>query len=126
MSQTSKLVRVVRCVFGTSFVLIASFFFGPHRFLTISERLSVLQTTTPGSTSQTLSYRNLGANGSSSNVFAASEPSADKRSSLVGTDYILNVSLQCDLLSNSRLLRSVGSIASRSSCFDVHGPVLTV
>lgn len=47
-------------------------------------------TTAPGSNSQTL-YRNLGANGSSSNVFAASEPFADKSSSPVGTNYILHV-----------------------------------
>ncbi|CAM9509281.1 unnamed protein product [Pylaiella littoralis] len=61
------------------------------RFLTISERLSVMQATTaPGSNSQTL-YRNLGANGSSSNVFAASEPFADKSSSPVGTNYILHL-----------------------------------
>lgn len=56
--------------------------------------------TTAGNRSQAVSYRNLGAHGSSSNVFAASESSIDANnegggsSALVGTDYILNVSLR--------------------------------
>ena len=61
-----------------------------HRFLTISERL---QATTPGGTTPALSYVNLGANGSSSNVFtlASEEPPTDERPSLLGTGSLLNV-----------------------------------
>lgn len=60
--------------------------------MTISERL---QTTVPGSNSPALSYVNLGANGSSSNVFTLAQegPPLDDRSSLVGKGSILNVSL---------------------------------
>ena len=46
--------------------------------------------------SQELMYRNLGTHGSSSNVFAVSEPAMDSSagvgsSAIVGTDYILDV-----------------------------------
>ncbi|CAB1112131.1 unnamed protein product [Ectocarpus sp. CCAP 1310/34] len=81
------------------------------RFLTISERLSTLQTPTAvGSSSPRLSYRNLGANGSSSNVFPAHSPES-RSSSLVGTDYILN------LMSSEEAWRL--SQARRSSPVDV-------
>lgn len=75
---------------------------GCGRFLTISERLSSFQaapvaTAAAANSSQALSYRNLGAHGSSSNVFIASVHPMDTKaksatSALVGTDYILNVS----------------------------------
>lgn len=70
------------------------------RFLTISERLSGMQkSATPANNRLALSYRNLGAHGSSSNVFVASESMSlidgTGSSGLVGTDYILNVSLRC-------------------------------
>lgn len=88
------------------------------RFLTISERLSALQTSSPESNSQPLSYRNLGANGSSSNVFPLSEePSVDVESSLVGTG-ILNVSPVCDdvkLLQNTHFCRHLAPRGSRLS-----------
>ncbi|CAM9112784.1 unnamed protein product [Scytosiphon promiscuus] len=67
------------------------------RFLTISERLSALQpSNAPGSNSQTLSYKNVGANGSSSNVFPGERSvgaanGKGRSSSLVGTDYILDL-----------------------------------
>ncbi|CAM9940787.1 unnamed protein product, partial [Hapterophycus canaliculatus] len=64
------------------------------RFLTISERLSALQPPKAlGNGGQTLSYKNLGANGSSSNVFPGerSVGGHEKDSTLVGTDYILHL-----------------------------------
>lgn len=78
-------------------------YFCCDRFLTISERLSGMKTSTTAKPAgnvggQAVSYRTLGAHGSSANVFAASEAPMDAigagtgSSSLVGTEYILNVS----------------------------------
>lgn len=71
------------------------------RFLTISERISAMRNPKlPAEKSgQILSYKKLGTGGFSSNVFVASEPpkgissTGTGPSTLVGTDYILNVSL---------------------------------
>eukprot|EP00904_Undaria_pinnatifida_P008715 jgi/Undpi1/4974/HiC_scaffold_19.g08326.m1 len=74
------------------------------RFLTISERLSGMKTATTAKgagngsgNGQAVSYKTMGAHGSSAIVFPTSESAVDKigagsgSSSLVGTEYILNL-----------------------------------
>lgn len=65
------------------------------RFLTITERISAIDASPGTGTQQMLVSRDRKSPGPSFNVFAASElANTDNRdgSSLVGTDYILNVS----------------------------------
>lgn len=123
-------LRVARAYLRLTSVIVTRCTAAMHgRFLTISERLSGMNKAAPPADSrQTLSYRNLGTHGSSSNVYVASESMDSKSgtgsSGLVGTDYILNVSLRCVLIHavHTRLHYSCGKVVTYFEvCFYLTG-----